>query len=61
MNHDKNICCPEIGKLAVDAMTAARNEKEKEDFIAFLFYCSDRLRKGAPVQLIWHDFQEIRG
>lgn len=28
----------------------------KDEFLAFLIFCSERLNKGDSVQAIWHDF-----
>lgn len=33
---------------------------DKEQFIDFLRFCSERLNRGDSVQVIWRDFQEIK-
>lgn len=32
---------------------------DKQEFILFLHFCSERLDKGETVQAIWHDYLEI--
>ena len=32
---------------------------DKQSFISFLRFCSERLDKGETVQAIWNDYQEL--
>ena len=32
---------------------------DKQQFVRFIRFCSERLDKGETVQAIWHDYQEI--
>lgn len=39
----------------------AKSAKKEEEFMGFIRFCVERLKKGDQVQAIWHDYQRTIG